>query len=301
MAAPRGVWTAGGRFVTSGPPPLSGDAAAAALTRALGQVGELVSYLKAEVGSVEWTHLSAVEEAEDGLWLSCHDLVADPGGLGRIIRGTGRAIGTDDQMVAASIFIQGYAYRIATLAVACLTVGGVIPGSQPDAMAVGLGRGRVSKVAYLDPTVFDVLDNHSPADALADPSTADRALTLILEQVVENHLRPLIVTTHDQVRIGDRLLWGNVAASVSTAFRTMEGCLGPWVLPLGERFFELAPPELQGLGAFLSLEADGRKGWFWERTNCCLFYQIEGHAKCSDCSLTPAAERRDAYREALAG
>ena len=168
-------------------------------------------------------------------------------------------------------------------------------------MAVGLGRGRVSKVAYLDPTVFDILDNQTPADALTDLSTADRALTLVLEQVVENHLRPLIAITRDQVRIGERLLWGNVAASVSTAFRTMEGCLGPWVVSLGERFFELAPPELQGLGGFLLIEAQDRRGWFWERTNCCLFYQIEGHAKCSDCSLTPAAERRDAYLKALAG
>ena len=288
--------------MTSIPPFLSGEAAASALTRAFRHVGELVSYLKAEVGPVEWTRLAAVEEAEEeGLWLSCHDLVADPAGLGRVISGTGRAIGTDDQVVAASIFVQGYAYRVATLAVACLTVGGVVPGSRPEAMAVGLGRGRVSKVAYLDPTVSDVLGGRSPADALRDPATADRALTLVLEEVVERHLRPLIATTREQIRIGERLLWGNVAASVSTAFRTMEGCLGPWVVPLGERLFELAPPELQGLGAFLGVESEGRRGWFWERTNCCLFYQIEGHAKCSDCSLTPVHERRRAYRGALAG
>lgn len=285
--------------MTSSPPPLSGDAAVSSLARALGRVGGLVSYLKAEVGSVATTHLGGIEEVEDGLWLSCQDLVADPAGFGRVIRGTGRAIGTDDQVVAASIFIQGYAYRVATMAVACLTAGGVVPGSGSDAMAVGLGRGRVSKVAYLNPTVFDLLGNGSPAEALIEPSTADLALTLILEQVVENHLRPLIATTRKAVRIGERLLWGNVAASASTAFRTMEGCLGPWVVPFGERFFELAPPELRGLGTFLLIESQGRRGWFWERTNCCLFYQIAGHAKCSDCSLTPDGERRAAYEASL--
>ena len=119
--------------------------------------------------------------------------------------------------------------------------------------------------------------------------------------MVELHLRPLIALTRKQVRIGERLLWGNVAASASTAFRTMEGCQGPWVAPLGERFFELAPPELQGLGSFLSIESNGKRGWYWERTNCCLFYQIDGHAKCADCSLTPADDRRAAYEASLSG
>jgi len=285
--------------VTS-PHPLSGAAAASTLTRTLAQVGELLSYLKAEVGSVPCVHLQGdAEYVGDGQWLSCQELVADAGWLGKVIKETGTAIGTDDRTVAASIFIQGYAYRVATLAVACLTVGGVIPGSSPEAMAVGLGRGRVSKVAYLEPTVIEVLAG-SPADALAAAPTADRALTILLDQVVEGHIRPLIATTRRQVRIGERLLWGNVAASVSTAFRTMEGCLGKWILPLGQRFFELAPPDMQGLGSFLLVEHEDRRGWFWERTNCCLYYQIEGHAKCADCSLIPAAERRDAYRKTLA-
>jgi ferric iron reductase protein FhuF len=167
-------------------------------------------------------------------------------------------------------------------------------------MAVGLGRGRISKVAYLDPTLIEVLAG-VPGDELTSPSVADRALTLILTQVIEGHLRPLIATTRSHIRIGERLLWGNVAASVSTAFRTMEGCLGQWVVPLGQRFFELVAPEMQDLGSFLSIESQDGRGWFWERTNCCLFYQIEGHAKCADCSLTPAVERRDGYRKAMSG
>jgi ferric iron reductase protein FhuF len=269
--------------VTTNALPLSGAAAASTLTRILTQVGEHLAYLKAEVGPVECVHPhGTANPVQDGLWMSCQELVADAAWLGRVIEGTGQAIGTTDQTVAASIFIQGYAYRVATLAVACLTVGGAIPGSTPEAMAVGLG----------------VLAG-VPGDELTSPSVADRALTLILTQVIEGHLRPLIATTRSHIRIGERLLWGNVAASVSTAFRTMEGCLGQWVVPLGQRFFELVAPEMQDLGSFLSSQ-DGR-GWFWERTNCCLFYQIEGHAKCADCSLTPAVERRDGYRKAMSG
>jgi ferric iron reductase protein FhuF len=265
------------------------------------QVNELVSYLKADIGPTECVRPGRDAHAvEDGMWLSCQDLVSDADWLGRVIAGTGRAIGTDDPVVAASIFVQGYAYRVATLAVACLTVGGVVPQSDPASMAVGLGRGRASKVAYVQPAVFDVLAGHAPADAMTDLPTADRALGIVLEEVVDGHLRQLVATTRAQIRIGERLLWGNVAASLSTAFRTMEGCLGEWIVPLGQRFFEVAPPELQGLGSFLLMQSVGQRGWFWERTNCCLFYQIEGHAKCADCSLTPVAERRSAYAAAMA-
>ena len=48
-------------------------------------------------------------------------------------------------------------------------------------------------MAYLEPTVFDLLDGHPPFRG-AEPAVpfADRALTLVLEQVVELHLVPII-------------------------------------------------------------------------------------------------------------
>jgi ferric iron reductase protein FhuF len=280
--------------------PIVGEPGATTLRSALVDVGEFVSYLKAEVGPVP--SVAPMSTAvEDGIWISCKDLVDDPQWLGRVIEGTGRAIGTDDQVVAASIFVQGYAYRLLALAVACLTVGGRVPASEPPRMAIGLGRGRASKVAYVDPGVFEVTDGARVAESLSDPSLLDEALQLILDQVIELHLRPLIASVRADMTIGERLLWGNVAASASTAFRTMEGCRGAWVIPLGLRFFELLPPELQGLGSFLLLEEDGKRGWYWERTNCCLFDRIQGQPRCSDCSRTPVEERRAGYRKSLLG
>jgi ferric iron reductase protein FhuF len=288
--------------VTGDLSPVSRGDAASTLTHTLGQVARLVSYLEAEVGPVATlkpTH-AQVADTEDGTWLSSGDLVTDPDWLGEVIAGTGRMIGTGDQMVASSIFVQGYAYRLLALAVACLTVGGVVPRAEPGEIAVRLGRGRVSKVAYLNPVIERV--NGDPALSLSHPEVADRALGLIIEGTIEANLRPLIAATRRRVQVGERLLWGNVAASGSTAFRTMEGSLGRWIEPLGQRFFDLAPPELQGLGSFLMIETPkGRRGWFWERGNCCLFYRIEGHGKCADCSLTPVAERRAAYEDGLDG
>jgi ferric iron reductase protein FhuF len=124
-------------------------------------------------------------------------------------------------------------------------------------------------------------------------------LRLILATTVEAHLRALVASVRSEIRVGERLIWGNIAASASTAFRTMEGCLGRWVMPLGERFFELAPADLAGLGSFFLVERNGRHGWFWERTNCCLFDRLPGKIRCSDCSMTPRDERRAAYAASL--
>jgi ferric iron reductase protein FhuF len=123
----------------------------------------------------------------------------------------------------------------------------------------------------------------------------DRALQLMVERVVERHLTPLVDAVRAQVRIGRTLLWGNIASSASTAFRTMEGCLGEWVMPLGERFFEVAPSHLQGLGTYLRIDAGERHCWFWERTNCCLNDRLPGNLRCADCSQTRARLRRAAY------
>jgi ferric iron reductase protein FhuF len=101
------------------------------------------------------------------------------------------------------------------------------------------------------------------------------------------------------VPLGARLLWGNVAASAATAFRTMEGCLGRFVEPLAPRFFALAPSELQGLGSFATVEHAGRRAWFWERTTCCLFDRLPDGIRCADCSRTPPSRRAEDYRASL--
>jgi ferric iron reductase protein FhuF len=92
------------------------------------------------------------------------------------------------------------------------------------------------------------------------------------------------------------MLWGNVAASAATAFRTMQGYSGNAVELMGEQFFDLAKPPLQGQGSFRVVESRGRRGWFWERTSCCLIDRLPEGIRCADCSLTPPAQRLSDYR-----
>jgi hypothetical protein len=286
---------------------IDGDRAAMSLAHALERVGDHVAYLRADVNPAGPVAAGGTVPA-DGHWMSCRALIEDPAWLGRVITATGPGLGTDDPVVTASLFVLAYAYRVLTLTVACLTTTGVVPDAGASRMAVAVSGSRPSLVAYLDPAVL-VLGpgaggERSPVDARAmvvDADTATAAVRFVIDGAVHAHLAPLVAAVRDGmgVRVGERLLWGNVAASAAVAFRTMAGCLGPWVEPVGERFFALSPAPMHGLGAFVVVEDGGRRGWFWERTNCCLFDRLPGMIRCADCGRTPAAERRAAYRSSL--
>lgn len=277
-----------------------GDEQGAALLADAGaRVRAMVPYLRAEVGERR-TYVERPFADTEGGWIRCHDLVGDPTSLASVIRATGRQLGTDDPVVAASLFVQNYSYRVLTLAIACATVAGVVPDSAASVMALSLVGGRASSLAYTTPSVLVVTETSAAASAaLADPARAAAALDFLMSRGVDEHLALLVHATREGIRVGARLLWGNVAASAAVAFRTMEGCRGPWVRDLGAQFFDACPPELRGLGSFFALAHAGRQGWYWERTNCCLYDRLPGTIRCGDCSRTPVDERRAAYRASL--
>jgi ferric iron reductase protein FhuF len=115
------------------------------------------------------------------------------------------------------------------------------------------------------------------------------------------HLRLFVDAVRSVVDVGERLLWGNAAASCAVALRAVEGAIAD-PLPVradAEAFFALVP-EFAGLGGFVVLGAGDRQGWFYERTNCCLYYRTRAAVTCDDCSRTPGAERRAAFCASLA-
>jgi hypothetical protein len=101
--------------------------------------------------------------------------------------------------------------------------------------------------------------------------------------------------------VGERLLWGNASASCASAFRSVEAAVAdPLPVRADAEAFFAAVPEFTGLGAFVVLGAGDRQGWFFERTNCCLYYRTEAAITCDDCSRTPRGERRAAFCASLA-
>ena len=277
------------------------EAAFARLNSVLESVQRTIPYLRATAHEVKVVS-AAPTVFEDGTYMACDGLIDDPEWLKAVIVHTGRQLGTEDPMVAASLFVQSYSYRVLTLAIACATTSGVVPDSSASAMAIALKGGRVSLVAYTKPEVLTITASDQPVSMSLVGDTQLKTLFDVLHaRAIDDHLTHLIDATRSTIRVGERLLWGNVAASLAVACRTMEGSLGEWVQDVGTYFVDHAPARFQGLGSFLVLENAGRRGWFWERTNCCLYDRLPGDVRCADCSRTPSDTRRGAYRASLEG
>lgn len=223
---------------------------------------------------VSYLKCSTVAPAEDG-WIRCADLIGDPDRLRAEIDATAAGRGTDDPQVAASLYAQGYAFRLPSIAVAAIALGLPTPTTSPAHTAIRIGRHRPAEVAILDDTC-----------SIVDASS-------FVAQLFDEHLVPFVAAVRARTRVGERLLWGNVAASLATIFRALD------IAPFGDadvraraaEFEVAAAPWLAGLGSYSTIETPNAVGWYWTRTNCCLWYQTTAAFYCDDCSLRDPAEQ----------
>lgn len=230
-------------------------------------VAEIVAAVRSRVG-----HLRAVVGAprqdEDG-WCDCTAIT--PSVLDAAVGGEGSGEGADDgedRRVAASLLVQSYAHRIAAVSLAAYAVGLPWPSPAASATSVRLADGRAKALCFRTGEPGPAED----ADALADAMFA-------------GHLAPFVAVARRWQRLGERLLWANVAASCAAAFRAVEGSARDRG-DTAERFairrraetFVGQVPWLAGTGAF---DAD----WAWQRTACCLWYRTSGGRTCEGCSL----------------
>ncbi|MCY4194734.1 MAG: hypothetical protein OXF04_10660 [bacterium] len=218
-------------------------------------------------------------------WFSCEELLADPAALVSLVRSTAPGRGTDDDAVAMSLFVQGYAYRIASTAIGSFVISGDVVSVDPAQTSVAIGRHRPNAV-------------HLGEAALV---AARGDLAVLHRVLVDGHLAALVDAAHTAVRIGRPLLWANVGSSCAASF-------GAFVDPLAhdaqriramvEGFFVAARDELAQSGRVARIGHGA--GWAWERGACCLWYRTttSGGANCGDCSLWTDAERSARYAEA---
>ncbi len=187
--------------------------------------------------------------------------------------------GTDDDMVAASLFTEAYAFRLAGTALAAYALDLPVPDVAPAATAVRIDKPRPTAVAYLHDRVRSL-----DADALAC-------------ELLDGHLARFVDAVHDRFPVGERLLWADIAAAAAVAFRVVESS-GPGadrarVRDRAETFITACSPAFAGVGAFTVVERDGRDGWYWDRTSCCLWFRTTGSQLCDNCSLIDPAELRE--------
>ncbi len=236
----------------------------------LERITETVDYLRVTVGP----------ETEG--WIRCEPLVTDHLVLGDLVRSTMDARGTDREDVATSLFVQGYAFRIASLAIGGWVLGDAVLDVAPARSAIACGRGRPNAVGLDTPALIPTED----------------ALQGLHDTLVEEHLAALVSCAHRVCRVGEPLLWGNVAASCASSFGAFAGSLPERGLEIRERaeaFFAAARPELRDAGRLVPV---GQR-WAWERKSCCLWYQTDAGFKCEDCSLWTDDERNARYAAAL--
>lgn len=239
----------------------------------LDRVTSTIDYLRVAVGE----GLAASD------WLPCERLVSDPDALGALARATAAGRGTERDDVAMSLLVQGYAFRIASVAIGIWFLGEAVLDVSPAGTAISIGRDRPDAVHFDDLRLI----------------TTDDPLATLHAELVDGHLGPLVASAHDACRVGEALLWSNVGASCASAFGAFMGPLPDRheeIRDRAEAFFSAARPELARSGRVVPVGT----AWAWERNACCLWYRTSGGSRCADCSLWSHEERQERYGAAIA-
>ncbi|MCX7619294.1 MAG: hypothetical protein N2037_00440 [Acidimicrobiales bacterium] len=222
---------------------------------------------------------------DDG-WIRVSDLLGNDSLLESHIASTGDARGAPDAAVAASLFVQAFAFRVPSMAVAAWALGLPSTTLEPDQLVMRITRNRPGEVGVLS------------------TSTRSHDAGSLAAAVVDGLIEPLVCAVRRKIKVGERLLYGNTVSSLAVVFRAMQSN-GPagdrMVRDRGEQMLT-AHPRLRRLGRWQLLETPGAIGWYWDRGNCCLWYRTAEAAGryCEDCSLVDPVEREKRRRVELA-
>ena len=243
---------------------------------ALDHVNSTVGYLRATAGA---------SERDD--WIRSRALVADPEFLFGLATTLGERRGASQADVAVSIFVQGYAFRVAGAAIGAWVLDDVVLDVGAEGTSVAIGRDRPNEL-HLDEACLVEGEN---------------SLTTLHEVLIAGHLAPFVDNARaamatDGSRIGAALLWSNIAASCAAAFGALMGPrpdLHATIRDRFELFLAAARPELARAGRLVPVGTS----WLWERSACCLWDRSAHGARCEDCSLWNDDERRARYERVL--
>lgn len=223
------------------------------MVASLEAVAGLVPFLRARRGATEPGDLLAAD-------------LLDPDRLAEEIAATARGRGSDDAQVLASLWWQGYAYRVAGTTLAAWVVAGTAPDPAAEAGAgVGVSRDRPSTLLV-----------GATAGELDD-------LPAIVDHLFAGHLDLVAASLRGRHPIGARLVWGNTAASIASCLGAV-ACAEHAPPGLGARIDEATaalPHDIPSLGSWLDPHRSYR------RTTCCLWWKTTASkgALCEDCSL----------------
>lgn len=184
-----------------------------------------------------------------------------------------------------------------------LTVMAVYAGTVTSAAVLGWAlHGSVIDMRATNVAIR--LSEHHGFEAygLREPTVVEDApVELLVDQVVHQHLVPLVDALHTKTRAGRRQLMGGAAHGCAAAF-CLASRMGEDVDLLEERyetFLAATDVGFERLGRVVRLEEDGRAGLFYLRNTCCLYYTSAEQSMCSSCCLDSVEDRLDNYRTVL--
>jgi ferric iron reductase protein FhuF len=231
----------------------------ATVDEVLAAVESRVEHLRASVG--------APPETEEG-WRDCDTITAAD--LDAAVE-VAAPPGTGDRQVALSLLVQSYAHRVAAVSLAAYAIGLPWPSPAATATSVRLSGGRARALRFR-------------SDALGDAGDVGS----LVDSAFASHLVPFVSTVRTCQRLGEHLVWANIAASCAAAFRAVEGSArdrgdADEQAVVRRRAAALLEhvPWLEGTGWF---DADSTD-WGWQRSACCLWYRTSGGRTCEGCSL----------------
>jgi ferric iron reductase protein FhuF len=200
------------------------------------------------------------------------DLIADPELLRDSIATSADARGSEDPQVLASLWWQGYCYRLAGTTLAAWVVAGSAPDPSASAGAgVGVERGRPSSLV-VGPRAREV-------------GSLDR----LLDHLFPDHLDPVADRLREVQPIGTRLVWGNADAAIASCLSAVATAPDA-PTDLHGRVDEVVAALPEGIGRLGSWLAPQHRRY--HRSTCCLWWKTTTAAGgyCSDCSLLDPSE-----------
>lgn len=238
-------------------------------------------------------------------WTSARALT-DPGAWPRIAREYAAGIGSDKETVGGSCALQGYAWRVAGLAIGVWAQTGRVLDLGPGRVRVRLEHGRTVGVAAPDPRAAG--RGGAPAGARASGTAGAGAASrtsgpLVLrdpealaDQLLTRHLAPVVAASRTVSRLSERVAWGNVASACASVLGLLDRALPAERRPDWRADAErlLAAPAWPAADLVGLLRVPGPDGdvLTHERRTCCLMRLAPEKAECGSCERLDPAERR---------
>lgn len=219
-------------------------------------------------------------------WIACERL-HDPDSpeLGAVLEAERIASGQVSDHATALTVMAVYAGTVTSAALLAWALEGVVIDMRAANMAVRLSEHHGFEAYGLRENVV----------------IPEASVELLVDQVLHQHLLPLVESMHTRTRAGRRQLLGGAAHGCAAAF-CLASRMGQDVNLLESRYDEfLAATDvgLEKLGRVIRLREGEREGLFYLRNTCCLYYTSAEQSKCSSCCLDSVEDRIANYRKTL--